>query len=451
MEPHIRIGDRVSIPGFGDGTVVGLLAQRATVSLDEYDGLMTEHFVSNLTLIQPSSQTGAVSATGVLSAEKPPGNQEAPELRRVIEALRFGLVPLGAIEDLTVGFQRFEDWVRRQLPDHHAGRATFSEVAGPFGVGKSHAMAVVRHLAEQADYAIAQVQVDGQLISFSDPEHLLAELWRTLRFEGQTHSTPLLDLYIKAIDRGGRAPRITSDGIDRIEDNYKMVQLLQRTGLLEKYGSDFDGVLSCSPDIRVSDLSSAISREPMIRASDVVIRPMIGHAVVSRPDDLVQSLCGHAVIAQLAGHKGLVITIDEFEVEHFDRRRFERTRDGILALTRYLAEKSGYPAAPLALFVAAVGQEGHVGDQELEAIVQLTQGGLYELQALSEEDLSELGHKIHKTYCSAYEVQEAFSPTWVEDIKAQAEAFGDTESGFVRAFIKGFVARCDRRYGPPEG
>lgn len=68
------------------------------------------------------------------------------------------------------------------------------------------------------------------------------------------------------------------------------------------------------------------------------IKRMIGNTVVDRPYDFVGSLAGNAIIAQLAGLRGLVVTIDEFEVEQSQLAlsRLYRVQQLLTAIHAYL-------------------------------------------------------------------------------------------------------------------
>jgi len=451
VEPRIRPGDRVATADLGEGVVVEVLGDRANVTLEDVNNLVIGYSLSDLRRLQPSVPDITVEdiQPSLRCGAGDSFERSLIRFRRAIDALRFGLVPVDVLEEVTIGYSTLQNWVLGRLPDKHRGAATFSEVSGPFGSGKSHAMAIVRHVAQKAGYVTAHVQIDGKLVSLSDPKKLLEELWRTLSFDGGTSTTPLLDLYEKAINSGKRAPTTTSEPIDRIGDNYRMVQLLARSGQLRKYAADLDGVISCSADVRVSDLSTEISREPNINRFDVKIRPMIGRAITDRPRDLVQSLAGHATVAELAGFPGLVVTIDEFEIEHFEPKRLERTVAAVVALNNYLAGASTYPPAPLGLFVASVGQAGHVGDRVLECIVKNTGGDLHYLRELTESDLQDLAGRIHQIYCRAYKVYEPLPADQMQAVLECARRSDKSDSGFIRTFIKGFVARCDAAFGPP--
>src|SRR5690606_6763301 len=96
------------------------------------------------------------------------------------EALRFGLVPHAHLEELTIGIAQLDAWVTSRLPHTNGGAPKVSEVCGPFGTGKSHMMAVVRHAASKNNYLTARVEIDGQNVTLSDPERLLYALWSTL-------------------------------------------------------------------------------------------------------------------------------------------------------------------------------------------------------------------------------------------------------------------------------
>lgn len=367
--------------------------------------------------------------------------------RRTIEALRFGLVPPQGLEELTVGFDRFEQWVLSHLPHSHDGHPQISEVCGPFGTGKSHAMAVVRHIAHREGYLTASVEVNGNSITLANPKGLLFHLFNSLSGPGLHSSTPLVDLYIKAIERGHSAPVIAPRGIDRIQDNYATVLMLKQRGLIDKYGYSVDAILSCSDEFTTSHVAQEIRRDPSVYSYEVSLRPILGQRRGDRPYDFVEALAGTAVVAQLAGYKGLVIAIDEFEVER--RWAYQRVGELIDVLTKYLTGKLDHRPAPLAFFFATVG-EGGGGDQIVDDMITAAGSDYWLLHPLGPNERLHLARKIHAMYTEAYSVDTPFDPDVVVEVEEKLEeTMGGDVGGEIRAFVKTYVAELDALYGPP--
>lgn len=301
-----------------------------------------------------------------------------------MEALRFGLVPYAMLDELTLGYDALRAWIRTRLPDAHDDTPQVSAVFGPFGAGKSHMMAVIRHVAEQSGYLTARVEVDGNAVSLAEPAKLLHALWGTLRGDGFLSSTPLLDLYVVAAKAGRRAPTIAPRGIDRPRNNYLFIaKALLRGRALDEYSHMLEEVLSSSPLGRVGSMHVLLGLSQAVRNGEVAtLKPMIGTTVEHRPYDFVETLAGHATVAQLAGYRGIVLTIDEFEVDRslLTPAKQERLVRLLRVLQQYLDGETGHRAAPLALFFATVGEEGHTGDKVIENLIGAEPEARYDLQ-----------------------------------------------------------------------
>src|SRR5690606_38510832 len=118
-----------------------------------------------------------------------------------VDALRFGIVPSGYLERVTVGYQEIFDWVTRRLESTSTEGPTFSEVCAPYGLGKSHQMEAVRDIAYRAGYVVASAELDGVGCTLCDPARLLAQLLATLRLPGSDTFHPALDLHVRALER----------------------------------------------------------------------------------------------------------------------------------------------------------------------------------------------------------------------------------------------------------
>ncbi len=444
----VREGAKVKLK-FGnvlvEGNVLGLTGNSALVKI-----------------AQPSTIV-KVALSLILSFENPkaPDKIERPIIQppvhdadgrinkqKSLESLRFGLVPNHALEDLTIGYEKIREWVLSRLPGNSNRLSTISEVCGAYGTGKSHMMALIRRLAKQHGYVTAHVEINGKDVSLEDPEALSAHLWKTVDAKGIETDTPLLDIYVHAIERNGRCPAITPRAlIDRTQDNFNTIALIKRKGLLDTYSHDYNALLSCSNEITASELNQRICKEPSINRllDQPKVRKVIGKTVDERPHDFIESLVGNAVICNLAGFKGLVITIDEFEIQRLGTK-LDRVAAVIRHLMDYLNGKTGHKEAPLSIFIASVGMDGHLGDKIIDFMIEECAGEFYPLEVLGEDDCIELGRRIFDLYRDVYKVQGLYD-------EAQAKAiYGriNVEEGRVRKFIKYYIGVLDMKYGPPK-
>ena len=380
----------------------------------------------------------------------PAGRGGGREAIRAAEALRFGLVPISRMRELTIGFDDLEAWAAEQLPDANDGKPVLAEISGAFGAGKSHAMATIRQFARDRGYLTARVEVDGQRISLSDPEKLLFAIWSSLTANDLNSATPLLDVYLRAMDASALTPRVAPDGIDRIHDNYWLIRELKRSGHIDVLAYALDALVSSSDEYTATQVVDEIARESNLARQEIVARRMIGRIVVDRPFDFIESIAGHALIAKQAGYAGIVVTIDEFEVEYnLSRQQLERVAALLRALGQYLRGETGHKPAPLAIYFASVGQDGHLGDAIIGAMLEHTGGERYQLDPLERPERRILAGQIMAVYGEAYEIDIENRGDLVDSVEATLERYEFADSGITRAFIKRLLAVLDSEYGPP--
>ena len=259
-----------------------------------------------------------------------------------------------------MGFDEIKAWTCETFKQCLSGNPGGYEISGPYGTGK----AILYRLSviwQGKTVLTADVEVDGQNISLSNPAVLLNALWVTLADDG-LDTESLVDLYVKAIKSGNTLTSIITPGNDKIKNNLRTIYTLMITDNMDKYANLVESVISCSAQITATQAVKEICSEHNLDRSKIRLAPMVSRIVDERGMDLVESLAGHAVLARLAGYKGLIITIDEFEIEHINNKNMERVRDSLYAINKYIAGDTRYYKAPLGIYIATIDQSGEIGD-----------------------------------------------------------------------------------------
>ena len=393
----------------------------------------------------PTVTTSKKGSSRRSSRGSPPAKEDAMVLQAV-EALRFGLVPHHSLETLTLGFDDLEGWIIETLP-RRSGRIKIAEVCGNYGTGKSHTMAVVRHVAVREQYVTASVEVDGKSISLSQPDRLLGSLWQSMTANDLDGTHPVLDLHLAAIKNGlGRGPE-SWPGLSRIKNNLEFIRKHRRDESLTACEEGVESMLASTREYTSTEVMTAICGSEW-RFYEETLQPLIGRQVDGRPRDFADSLVGYALIAQAAGYKGLVVTIDELEVEHnLEKRLLER----IGSLMEYLYDcaegRLRYPQSRLALFFASAGTEGHQGDSLIENIMKVSGGKYYALKRWNASHRTKLARRIHALYARAYGTPTKYDAATAQEVEASIS--DDPGEDRIRTFIKRYVSQLDCAHGPP--
>ncbi|MEN6460520.1 MAG: BREX system ATP-binding domain-containing protein [Syntrophomonas sp.] len=440
----LAAGLKVFVKQLGKATVIKLTRHGALVSLDDAKGLEVEMPSQDLEVIEEDYNQSEII--------KPV--QEVKEAMDVnalksLEALRFGLVPEAHVQMLTLGYERLQKWANACFPENCDDKPRAYEITGPFGTGKSHTMSVIRFLAQAEGYLTARVEVDGEKISLAEPDQLLYTLWLTLTGKDLISDTPLLDLYLMAIKKGHKiVPRgLTKSLLFTI--NYEFILRLKQLGLVDKYALLIEEALSSNSGITATRIKDEFELENSIRRSEVTLRPVLAKRKMDRPRNFIESLAGHALIAKAAGYKGLVVTIDEFEVQYtMAKGGLRQIEDFISLLTEYLTVKTDLPLAPLAIFFATVGQDGHQGDILIEDLVKRSGGGTFVLSSWTSQQYMELAQKIFSLYKQVYGLENDFDPLLAQEVNDLLVTRGFGDGDVIRMYIKWYMAKLDLKYGP---
>ncbi len=439
----------VNVKGFGSGRVIRATDKGAMIALSYMKDLQLFFTYEQIEIETQLKDKGESVTPRILNKAK--DQKEIGSERIALESLRFGLVPTCAIEELTIGFSALQKWISGCFPDANRGKPTVNEIYGPFGTGKSHTMNLIRHLARKNGYLTVNAEVDGQVVSLSNPAKLINTLWSTLSAQNFISDTPLLDLYLKVLER--KIEVLDLKFYPKIQANLQVLQFLKSKGQIERFASLIEMVLSSNEEQTATAIHWEMASEyPGYQYQNLRLRSMFGRTVDERPQNFIESLFGHALLSKYAGYKGLVITIDEFEIEkNLEKKMRERVSGLISALSEFFSGSNNYLNAPVSLFIASVGEDGHLGDIMLQHLISKASGKAYSLSLMSQEEYFSLAQKIFNLYCKAYNLNDSYNRKYAENAQniLQRKMLID-DSGLVRAFIKSYMSILDAKYGPPE-
>jgi hypothetical protein len=379
-----------------------------------------------------------------------PSEPDHGQGRAVLDALRFGLVPLAAAKGLTIGYDAFAAWAIKQLPDPSGVR--LAAVSGPFGAGKSHAMALMRQMARERGALTAHVEIDGREVTLADPAAILRALWPTLDGPRIERAHSLLALHLGAKADRLRGAIAAGPVIDRVRDNHSLVRRLRDADALDHFADDLDAVMGSAHAPTASSVQQRIvkhfSQSHSIAKSDIVVRPMIGQKVEDRPTDFVAALVGYARLAEAAGWTGLLVTIDEFEIHGLSTPAAAQRAVKVLAtLARLKTNQLGLLPAPLSVVFATIDDGGNeVASRLAKLIVGSGEEARWALPEIEADGRRELACRVSRLHAEVYGGSGVLDDATLRTAEAAVSGAGET----IRPFLKRIVWDLDlRAFGSP--
>ncbi|MFE3846108.1 BREX system ATP-binding domain-containing protein [Thermoplasmatota archaeon] len=409
----------------------------------------------------------------VKSIKKIISEKEINQHKVCIDALRFGLVPLSYLSDLTIGYGDLKNWAISSFPYKNLNPKPFvHQIIGQFGDGKSHTMAVIRKIALEENYIVGKVEVDGLNISLSNPKSFLHTLFNSVKANDHSIVLPLYNLYLKSINNGNQAPEIVAEWPDRTRIAYNLIKQLKKYRCLDQCDYLVDSVITCSDEMTASDAARAIKSEVRysINPRYIKLYPLIGNKLVDRTKNFIEALIGVSLISKMAGYKGFIVTIDEYEVESSllkGLKMYYREEDLLEESIEYFSGNSEYPNAPLAIYFASVPipedeyidpldriAKGFGLTELVNTMVKKSDGKTFEIETFkgwNQNDNSQMNliEKIHSIYQQAYSCESANIESILTLLNNQLDKVSLTESGGIRSLMKQYISILDKYYGPP--
>lgn len=119
--------------------------------------------------------------------------------RRVIEALRLGIVPDEGLQLFTIGRESELSVLRTWLDTPNKPGQL---IIGAYGTGKTHLLNHFRSLALDAGYAVSLVEMDSQETPFSKPKRVYSEIVRNLKWREGNRELGFRELVERGLTTG---------------------------------------------------------------------------------------------------------------------------------------------------------------------------------------------------------------------------------------------------------
>ena len=389
----------------------------------------------------------------------------SPQRRRdIVDALRRGTVPSAGLGLLAVGLGRFEAALDAELGAIEHGAGVFKAVRGEYGSGKTFFARWVQEQAKKRGLAAAEVQISET----ETPLHRLETVYRRLVERLSTDDTPqgafrsVVDRWFFALEQDALAEgRVTEEDTEGLLG--RVSELLDaRLGSVSKSAPAFSAALRAiraaqlHGDTQVADgLLAWLAGQPNVSAT---VKAKAGIKGDLDHFGALAFLQGLLIVLRDAGHKGLVLVLDE--VETLQRVRSDVREKALNALRQIIDEvdTGRFPG----LYVVVTGTpaffDGPQGVQRLAPLAQrlhvdFTTDARFDnpravqirLPNFNHDALVEVGVRVRDIYAqhaaSADRIRALVDDAYVSDLATVvAGALGGKVGVAPRVFLKKLVA-----------
>ena len=333
-----------------------------------------------------------------------PFTRSETEARKGITALRLGQVLEAQALQLSVGTDALQVRLQQALARALSGRPTLLLIDGAWGGGKTHALTLLQALARSQGMATSSTVMDGIAVTLSEPMQLMESITSSLRLSANSSDDGIGHL-LRAAKLEKKLGNLRAHGAHEIAD------ALDR---LPERAFDDPEALQCIEDYFAFSLSTTqVRRRLDILGYEAAAPPVLrARWVAERPKAFAVMLKCWAQTMAVMGSKGLLIVIDELDVEYASTAATNRTSGGLRARRRAMLEQvSGLSAhnAPLLLAFASApaGPDVESENDAVEDIREAIGPGLVHLKVAnpSPDDLKQLLGKLAGLYEAAYPAQ----------------------------------------------
>jgi len=405
-----------------------------------------------------------------------PVTNVSPERRReIIDALRRGTVPRAGLDAFAVGLDRFAPTIDDELAVVARGGAVFKAVRGEYGSGKTFVVRWVAERARRAGMATSEVQISET----ETPLHRLETVYRRMIEHLATSEFPagalrsLVDGWFYTLEQDALAGGGVAEDDDQAVVAAASAVLERRLAAVSRDAPAFAMALrayrsaSLDGDAATAEgILAWVAGQPNVGAGikrAAGIRAEIDHF------GALAFLRGWLTVLRDAGHRGLLVALDE--VETLQRVRGD-VRDRALNSLRQLIDEvdSGrFPGLYLLITGTPAFFDGPMGVQRLPPLAQrlavdFTTDARFDnpravqlrLSGFSLASLSELGRRTRDIYAQGaldpVRVSSVVNDAYVDDLARAVTgelggAVGIAPRLFLKKLVEGVLDRVDQHPG----
>ncbi len=378
--------------------------------------------------------------------------------------MRRGAVPSAGLDVLAVGLDRFEDAIDEDLEYVASGHGVFKAVRGEYGTGKTFLSRWLQERARRQGFATSEVQVSESETRL----HKWQSVYRSAAERIQTQNTQpgalgdIINRWFFQLEEDVRNdpeqdpadPQAVEDAVDELMER----RLAEMTRTTPQFASVLRAYRRA---MREDDVPTAQGLVAWLAG-----QPHVGQAVKREADlkgehdhnSALNLTRGLLMLLQDAGHRGLVLVLDE--VETLQRVRSDVREKSLNALRQIIdyLDEGRFPGLYVLITGTPAFFDGPQGIQRLPPLAQRLQTDFsaeprfdnpkapqIRLQGLGREQLVDLGTTIRDLFiegASAPErIEERADDAYVADLAdAVAGEFGGDVKIAPRLFLKKLVS-----------
>lgn len=444
----MKPGGRVRHPSLGEGRVVAVYAKGGQAGAEVDFGYMAEwvsatelgeQSVDEREISQPELQIpegGAPAAPRTLSHLP----DDIVDARRGVLALKLGQVLERHVLRLSTGTEKIQADLEEVVSCAVQRQARSILIEGAWGSGKTHLLTMLSAIAAASGMATSSVILDGGGVALSEPMSLMEAFLSSLRYPGEPAPCGI-NRRLSQLRRSEARWELFHRGGERIADAIWEVPM-----------SAFDEpeVVQVLEDYFTLNAPATQANLMLSRLGYWRVRlpPMKARRVDERPVRFCELLQGWTEFVALTGAKGLVLIIDEVDVEYASTiwsAEARRRRSNLLrALRKCLKTR-----LPLVVAFGGAPASGDVAarDDAVRDLAKRSGGFDLEIEAPQPnlQQTRELARRVHALYALAY--PERMIKIDRDGLKKLLDAFAEshlkTISPVPRNFVRGTLERLD--------
>jgi hypothetical protein len=390
------IGRKVYHSIFGYGKVLAYRPRYKEAQV-KFEDLTLWVSIEELQKVVPAEDSGSKL---IFEKDKPETELPQEKARKIIEALRLGIVPECEIEEFTIHRNKELEQIENGFKKVEAKGGHSVIILGEYGTGKSHFLDLISVIALKKKYVVAKTEIDIYEKRPHRPKRIYSSLMGNIRWELNSYPNTLTNFLKLALQ--------DESAIKILKQHIFFAPLVETIG--NKKGiEDIDllaDFLEGKDGIRVDMVRNYYKNQKLQALYDSVYAS----------DLYCYILTGVSCLAKAMGFKGLVILIDEgesvFNVNKSDRDKADNFFKGLLFACvgkKYRSNdlfhsfsRRSFPycfSFPSNLFVV-LAMTPRFEDYEEPIWYKDTQK--IELSSIDEDDMQKIFDKLLKIYKIAY-------------------------------------------------